>query len=37
MGYTDDVTFTKDEQELIVKFRKLPKEIQEIVINIINK
>jgi len=37
MGYTEDNTFTKDEQDLIIKFRKLPKDIQEIVINIINK
>ncbi len=37
MGYVDEHTFTKDEQDLIIKFRKLPKDIQEIVINIINK
>ena len=37
MGFVDEQTFTKDEQDLIIKFRKLPKDIQEIVINIINK
>ena len=37
MGFVDEQTFTKDEQDIIIKFRKLPKDIQEIVINIISK